>query len=199
MWPLKFSKSRYFQFFYSYFGVSNVYHGSRVINYSPTVHNRNELHQRRAGGEGGGGKRRVTCSNGCMFVITSVYYPCVLAPMIGYWHTWYLSFFFTRTHFKSWKFYTRKMRKFTTKLPKTVFFWFFWNFFTLSQKFYTHGVRSVRDKYQVCLQVMLNAVVFLVATCRVSGNNFQLCLLPPVFLVLLLVVAVVSWSPSRPI
>ena len=59
--------------------------------------------------------------------------------------------FFTRTHFKSWKFYTRKMRKFTTKLPKTVFFWFFWNFFTLSQNFYTHGVRSVRDKYQVCL------------------------------------------------
>ena len=27
---------------------------------------------------------------------------------------------------------------------------FFWNFFTLSQIFYTHGVRSVRDKYQVC-------------------------------------------------
>ena len=66
-----------------------------------------------------------------------------------YIHTWYLSLFFTRTHFKSWKFYTRKMRKFTTKLPKTVFFWFFWNFFTLSQNFYTHGVRSVRDKYQV--------------------------------------------------
>ena len=58
-------------------------------------------------------------------------------------------FFYTHTHFKSWKFYTRKMRKFTTKLPKTVFFWFFWNFFTLSQNFYRHGVRSVRDKYQV--------------------------------------------------
>ena len=41
------------------------------------------------------------------------------------------------------------MRKFTTKLPKTIFFLFFWNFFTLSQTFYTHGVRSVRDKYQV--------------------------------------------------
>ena len=68
---------------------------------------------------------------------------------------WYLIFviFFTRTHFKSWKFYTRKMRKFTTKLPKTVFFWFFWIFFTLSQKFYTHGVRSVRDKYQVCVLI----------------------------------------------
>ena len=72
-----------------------------------------------------------------------------------YFRQTYLIFviFFTRTHFKSWKFYTRKMRKFTTKLPKTVFFWFFWNFFTLSQKFYTHGVRSVRDKYQVWVRI----------------------------------------------
>ena len=42
------------------------------------------------------------------------------------------------------------MRKFTTKMPKTVILSFFWKFFTLSQKFYTHGVRSVRDKYEVC-------------------------------------------------
>ena len=57
--------------------------------------------------------------------------------------------FFTLTHFESWKFYTRKVRKFTTNLPKTVIFSFFWNFFTLSQKIYTHGVPGVPDKYQV--------------------------------------------------
>ena len=55
--------------------------------------------------------------------------------------------FFTLTHFESWKFYTRKVHKFTTYLPITVIFSFFWNLFTLSQKFYTHGVP---DKYQVC-------------------------------------------------
>ena len=58
--------------------------------------------------------------------------------------------FFTLTHFESWKFYTRKVRKFTTYLPKRVIFSFFWNFFTLSQNFYTHGVPGVPDKYQVC-------------------------------------------------
>ena len=58
--------------------------------------------------------------------------------------------FFTLTHFESWKFYTWKLRKFTTYLPKTVIFALFWNIFTLSQKFYTHGVPGVPDKYQVC-------------------------------------------------
>ena len=42
-------------------------------------------------------------------------------------------------------------RKFMTYLPVTVIFlFFFWNFFTLSQNFYTHGVPGVPDKYQVC-------------------------------------------------
>ena len=62
----------------------------------------------------------------------------------------YICHFFTRTHFKLWRFYTWKVLKFTTKLPKTVFFWFFWIFFyTQPKKFYTHGVHGVRDKYQV--------------------------------------------------
>ena len=34
--------------------------------------------------------------------------------------------------------------------PKAVIFSFFWNFFTLSQNFCTHGVTGVPDKYQVC-------------------------------------------------
>ena len=49
--------------------------------------------------------------------------------------------FFTRTHFKSWKFYTRKVRKFTTKLPKTIFSCFFSGFFLHSTKF-LHARRS---------------------------------------------------------
>ena len=62
--------------------------------------------------------------------------------------------FFTRTHFESWKFYTRKVRKSPTNLPKTVIFSFFLEFITLSQKFYTHGVTGVPDKYQVCLKLL---------------------------------------------
>ena len=55
-----FSKVKISSVFYTYFDVSNVYHGSRVINYGPTVHNCNKLHQGRAeGGRGGEGKRRV--------------------------------------------------------------------------------------------------------------------------------------------
>ena len=80
----------------------------------------------------------------------------------GTWrYTWekiptpYLIFviFFTLTHFESWKFYTRKVRKFTTNgAQSSNFFVFFLEFFTLSQKFYTHGVTGVTDKYQVCTQ-----------------------------------------------
>ena len=47
--------------------------------------------------------------------------------------------FFTRTHFKSWQFYTRKVRKFIT-----VFFFFFWNFFYTQPKF-LHARRSRRS------------------------------------------------------
>ena len=53
--------------------------------------------------------------------------------------------FFTHTHFKSWKFYTRKVRKFTTKLPKAVFLWFFWNFFYTQPK-HLHVRRSRRSR-----------------------------------------------------
>ena len=38
--------------------------------------------------------------------------------------------------------------------PKAVIFLFFWIFFTLSQKFYTHGVTGVTDKYQVCEYIL---------------------------------------------
>ena len=44
--------------------------------------------------------------------------------------------FFTLTHFESWKIYTRKVRKFTTNLPKTVIFCFFW-IFLHSAKYFT--------------------------------------------------------------
>ena len=62
--------------------------------------------------------------------------------------------FFTLTHFESWKFYTRKVRKFTTNGAQSSNFLVFLEFFTLSQKFYTHGVP---DKYQVCSWQCLNA------------------------------------------
>ena len=58
--------------------------------------------------------------------------------------------FFTLTHFESWKFYIRKVRKFTTNGAQSSNFCFFLEFFTLSQKFYTHSVTGVPDKYQVC-------------------------------------------------
>ena len=53
---------------------------------------------------------------------------------------------FTLTNVESWKFYTRKVRKFTTNGAQSSNFLVFLDFFTLSQKFYTHGVP---DKYQV--------------------------------------------------
>ena len=58
--------------------------------------------------------------------------------------------FFTLTHFESWKFYTRKVRKFTTNGAQSSNSLVFLEFFTLNQKFYTHGVLGVADKYQVC-------------------------------------------------
>ena len=64
--------------------------------------------------------------------------------------------FFTRTHFKSWKFYTRKVRKFTTKLPKTLFFWFFWIFYT--QPKFLHARRSRRSwqisRMPTCINIL---------------------------------------------
>ena len=51
--------------------------------------------------------------------------------------------FFTLTHFESWKFYTRKVRKFTTYLPKTVIFSFFLEFFYTPPK-NLHSRRSWR-------------------------------------------------------
>ena len=54
--------------------------------------------------------------------------------------------FFTRTHFKSWKFYTWKVRKFSKKLPKTVFFWFFWNFLH-SAKIFTRTAFVTNFRY----------------------------------------------------
>ena len=45
--------------------------------------------------------------------------------------------FFTLTHFESWKFYTRKVRKFMTYLPITVIFLFFSRIFLHSAKNFT--------------------------------------------------------------
>merc|ERR1712001_476012 len=52
--------------------------------------------------------------------------------------------FFTLTHFETWKFYTQKVRKFTTNGAQSSNFLFSLFF---SQKFYTHGVTGVPDKY----------------------------------------------------
>ena len=65
--------------------------------------------------------------------------PRTLAPLIPD-----ICHFFTLTHFDSWKFYTRKVRKFTTYLPKTVIFSFFLEFFYTQPKI-LHSRRSWRS------------------------------------------------------
>ena len=65
------------------------------------------------------------------------------------WKTYLiLVIFFTLTHFELWKFYTRKVRKFTANGAHSSYFLVFSG--TLSQNFYTHGVPGVPDKYRVC-------------------------------------------------
>ena len=65
-------KVKIFLVFFYLFGVSNVYHGNRVINYGPTVHNCNKLHQGRVGEGGGGGEKSnmirwmYVCNNECV-------------------------------------------------------------------------------------------------------------------------------------
>ena len=85
---------------------------------------------------------------------------------LGGWnHTWYLSFFLHSHILSPGNFTLGKCVNLRQTEPKAVIFSFFWIFFTLSQKFYTHGVT---DKYQVW-------------QCQESGNhnnNFsgsQLC------------------------
>ena len=59
----------------------------------------------------------------CFFAIFCS--PCIIPDICH---------FFSLTHFESWKFYTRKVRKFTTNgAQSSNFLVFFWNFFTLKK------------------------------------------------------------------
>ena len=87
-------------------------------------------------------------------------YNCSIWSKVSHWAffectTWqlgatlpYLIFviLFTLTYFESWKFFTRKVCRSTTNGAQSSNFRFFLEFFTLSQKFYTHGVTGVPDK-----------------------------------------------------
>ena len=68
-----------------------------------------------------------------------------------YWFDTYLIFvIFLHSHILSpGKFTLGKCVYLRQICPKAVIFSFFWNLFTLSQIFYTHGVTGVPDKYQV--------------------------------------------------
>ena len=72
-------KVKIFLVFFYLFGVSNVYHGNRVINYGPTVHNCNELHQGRAGAGRGEGEEK---SNMIKWVYVC-YNECVQSLCLG--------------------------------------------------------------------------------------------------------------------
>ena len=70
-------------------------------------------------------------------------------------HTWYLSFFLHSHIWNPGNFTFGKCVNLRQTEPKAVIFsFFFWNFFTLSQKFYTHDVTGVPDKYQVWTLVL---------------------------------------------
>ena len=64
-------------------------------------------------------------------------------------HTWYLSIFLHSHILNPGNFTLGKCVNLRQTEPKAVIFSFFWIFFTLSQKIYTHGVPGVPDKYQV--------------------------------------------------